>query len=55
MSSENTINWAGVLIIKDGQILALKETTKDFHQLPGGKMEPGETPEETVVREVDEE
>ena len=55
MTSENTINWAGVLIIRDGQILSLKETTKDFYQLPGGKMEPGETPEETVVREVDEE
>lgn len=55
MTTANMITWAGILVIKDGKILTLKETNKSFYQLPGGKMEHGETPQQTVVREVEEE
>ncbi len=45
-----------VIIIKDGKILAVerKEDRTKFG-IPGGKREPGETPEEGAIREVLEE
>ncbi len=53
--SEKWVDWVGVVFIKDHKVLVLKEFKKDFLMLPGGKMENGETREETAVREVKEE
>lgn len=57
-SSENRIRPAAkALIMYDGRFLAIKEVIsgKDVWDLPGGKIEYGESAEETVVREVKEE
>ena len=45
------------LIIKDNQFLAIHKcnATGDFFDLPGGKMKPNESAEETLHREVKEE
>lgn len=49
----------GAAIIQDGRLLAARRTrpvaAAGRWELPGGKVEPGELPEETVVREVQEE
>ena len=46
-------------LIKDGKILVVKykndNNKKDFYDIPGGKIEEGETPEQTVIREMNEE
>ena len=53
-----TIVAAGV-IYRDGNVLLTKRLSKghlaDMWELPGGKLEPGESPETAVVRECREE
>lgn len=53
-----TIVAAGV-IYREGRVLLTKRLSKghlaDMWELPGGKLEPGEPPEEAVVRECREE
>lgn len=54
----SVIQVSAKAIIKDGdKFLMVKQTrpTLFFWDLPGGRMEYGESPEETVVREVKEE
>jgi 8-oxo-dGTP diphosphatase len=50
---------AAALIDVDGRVLITEHTKKDPFQgmweFPGGKMEPGETPEFTLMRELEEE
>ena len=48
---------AGIIIIKDGQILLMQRIKpgKLYYGVPGGHIEPGETPAETAVRELKEE
>lgn len=50
---------AVALIDGDGRVLLAKRSEKGFlgglWEFPGGKLEPGETPEETVIRELREE
>ncbi|MEV4258424.1 NUDIX domain-containing protein [Spirillospora sp. NPDC049652] len=41
--------------LEDGRILTARSHGKDTHYLPGGKREPGETDEQTLVREIAEE
>lgn len=43
------------IVIQDQQVLLVERDTPRLWELPGGGMAPGETPEETVVREVREE
>ncbi|AIQ74343.1 MULTISPECIES: NUDIX hydrolase [Paenibacillus] len=40
---------------QNGQVLCARSTGKDTYYLPGGKREAGETDEETLVREIEEE
>ena len=43
------------IVLQDQQVLLVKRDNPRFWELPGGGMIPGETPEATVVREVQEE
>ena len=42
------------IVIKDGQVLVLRDTD-ETHIVPGGRRKPGETPAETLRREILEE
>ena len=47
----------GAAILRDGSLLAARRTTPPAGrwELPGGKVDPGETPEAALVREIAEE
>ncbi len=47
------VSMKGVVLI--GSKVALVRNDRDEWELPGGRLEPGETPEECVAREVHEE
>jgi 8-oxo-dGTP diphosphatase len=52
------LDGVGVLVVRDGKVLMGRRTSQHGHGTwspPGGKMEPGETPEETARRELVEE
>lgn len=48
---------ARAVIVEDGRVLLIRHRTEDreFHVLPGGRVEPGETAAEATAREVLEE
>lgn len=53
-----TINVVAAIIVHDGKIFATQRgygEWKDHWEMPGGKQEPGETPEDALVREIREE
>ena len=52
------IEVVAAIIHEDGKILATQRGSGDFAgmwEFPGGKIEPGETPEQALVREIQEE
>ena len=53
-----TIHVAAALIRKDGRVFSAQRgygPWRDSWEFPGGKVEPGETPEQALVREIREE
>jgi 8-oxo-dGTP diphosphatase len=53
-----TIEVTAAIIIKDGKVFATQRGYGDWKgwwEFPGGKMEPGETPQEALRREIQEE
>ena len=53
-----TINVVAALIVHDGRVFATQRgygEWKGWWEFPGGKVEPGESPEEALVREIREE
>lgn len=53
-----TIEVVAAIIIRDGRVFATQRgygEWKDWWEFPGGKMENGETPEEALQREIQEE
>ncbi|WP_405219131.1 (deoxy)nucleoside triphosphate pyrophosphohydrolase [Agrococcus sp. Ld7] len=52
------INVVGAVIVRDGEILCVQRgpgTLQGMWEFPGGKIEPGETPQDALEREIDEE
>jgi 8-oxo-dGTP diphosphatase len=49
------IKAAGGVIVRDGNVLLVHRVRQDDWSFPKGKLEPGETWEETALREVEEE
>lgn len=53
-----TVRVVAAVIYKDGKIFATQRgygDYKDYWEFPGGKIEPGETGEQAIVREIQEE
>lgn len=58
MSERKTIKVVAAIITKDNKIFATQRGYGDFKdgwEFPGGKVEPGEKPEDAIVREIKEE
>lgn len=56
--SKKTIEVVAAIIIKDGKLFATQRgygEWKDWWEFPGGKIEPGELPEDALKREIREE
>lgn len=55
MNEQIDIRKAGGVVIKDRRFLITRSAGKDIFVAPGGKLEPGETAEQALVREMMEE
>lgn len=53
--SVQIIHKAAGIIIKDKKLLVERSAGKDFYIAPGGKLEQGESAEQALIRELDEE
>lgn len=57
-SKMKTIEVVAAVIVRDGQVFATQRGYGEWQgwwEFPGGKMEPGESPQEALVREIREE
>ncbi len=54
-SKNSDIHKAAGIIIQDRKLLVEKDIDKNYFISPGGKIESGETPEQALVRELQEE
>ena len=57
-ADRRTVRVAAAVIFREGRILATQRgygPFRDGWEFPGGKIEPGETPEEALIREIREE
>lgn len=58
LESRKIISVVAAVIVRNGCVLATQRGYGDFEggwEFPGGKVEPDETPEEAIVREINEE
>ncbi|MGQ4514774.1 NUDIX domain-containing protein [Streptomyces sp. DW26H14] len=55
MTKVQTLESVGWVSYERGRLLVVRSKGRDAFYLPGGKLEPGESPEEALVREVREE
>ncbi len=55
MDITKNIRKSAAILLKDRKLLVVKEKDKEFFISPGGKPEPGESLEETLIRELREE
>lgn len=57
--TKKLIHVVGAVFERDGKIMAAQRgpgrALENYWEFPGGKIEPGETPEQTLVRELHEE
>lgn len=49
------IHKVGLLVVRDGALLLCRKQGSETWILPGGKLEPGETQEQCLAREIQEE
>ena len=49
------LRLAGCIILKNNSILLLHRISKDWYELPGGKIDEKETAQEAAIREIKEE
>ena len=58
MNEKKTVKVVAAIIMSEGRVFATQRGTGDFAggwEFPGGKVEPGETPQEALKREILEE
>ena len=56
--TQRRIHVVAAVILKEGKVFATQRgygAYKDWREFPGGKVEPDETPEQAIVREIREE
>jgi 8-oxo-dGTP pyrophosphatase MutT (NUDIX family) len=53
--SQHKYRSSRAIIKKDQKVLLLYSKKLDYYMLPGGRIEPGESPQECIIREVKEE